>query len=168
MPDPFTGTWQWQRRADADSGWEPIADATADSYVVAAGDVGYQVRATATFDAGADDAGADERCTGMIASPGGQRWDSVSAGVWHTCGTTGGEVFCWGNRAWFNDSGKAHHHPQHDPYNAPRSAQPDNARYSSAGYWHTCWTYGTETAPKVICTGDNGLDQARWKKKTLD
>ncbi|WP_419551480.1 RCC1 domain-containing protein [Candidatus Poriferisodalis sp.] len=93
---------------------------------------------------------------------------SMDAGVWHTCAVVDdGMLVCWGNRAWFNDSGKAHHHPQRDRYNAPRRAQPDNARSVSAGYWHTCWTYGTTTAPKVICTGDNSLKQARWKKKTL-
>ena len=113
------------------------------------------------------DSATGDRCSAVIASPTGLGWDSVSVGVWHSCGTTGGEVYCWGNPAWFNGSGKAHLHPQHDTYNAPRLAQPDNARIATAGYWHTCWTYGTETAPKVICTGDNSLKQARWKKKTL-
>ena len=108
-----------------------------------------------------------EHCSATIAPPTGQRWDSVSAGVWHTCGTTGGEIHCWGNSVWFNNAGKAHHHPQHDPYNAPSRAQPDNARHPSAGYWHTCWVYDAEDAPRVICTGDNSLKQARWKKKTL-
>ena len=98
----------------------------------------------------------------------GLHYRSVSAGGAHVCATrSDGELVCWGNRAWFDDSGKAHHHPQRDTYNAPRLAQPDNARFASAGYWHTCWTYGTETAPKVICTGDNSLKQARWKKKSL-
>ncbi len=148
----------WGERRSVESAQELVRDGAAAPRIVC----------TDATDADADDAGADERCTGVIASPGGQRWDSVSAGVWHTCGTTVGEVFCWGNRAWFDDSAKAHHHPQHDHYNAPSAAQPDNARHPSAGYWHTCWTYGAETAPKVICTGDNGLGQARWKKKTLD
>ncbi|WP_420445789.1 fibronectin type III domain-containing protein [Candidatus Poriferisodalis sp.] len=135
-----------------------------------AGDLGTAPQIDCDTDSASSDDGSAQRCRAVIFSPTGRGWDSVSVGVWHSCGTTGGEMFCWGNRTWFDDSGKAHHHPQHDPlwaYNAPRSAQPDNARHASAGYWHTCWTYGTETAPKVICTGDNGLRQARWKKKSL-
>ena len=42
-------TWQWQRRDSNDADWANIANAQASTYTPVAGDVGYQLRATAAY-----------------------------------------------------------------------------------------------------------------------
>ncbi len=42
-------TWKWERSTSRGSGWQLISGATADSYTPVVGDIGYYLRATATY-----------------------------------------------------------------------------------------------------------------------
>ena len=83
-------------------------------------------------------------CEGANCVTGGEGFDLVAAGGFHTCGilASNKKVVCWG----LNDHGQA-----------PPVPSQDSFRWLSAGEYHTC---GIRSDDKTVCWGLNADDQA--------